>query len=188
MEQSSLHWLSSWCPLLLSAGLVADTFAGERERDTLEALLASRLSDRAILFGKTAAVAAYGWAITLVCWIAGWLAAGLSQGAPAFALPPVILLSFPVLSLLAAWYVACVGVLISLHAQSVRQAQQWMSMVMLCTLLVVAGFYAASLFETTGSPQASSQLLSAGVTLMALDLGLLLLLLLRPQRKEWLIH
>src|SRR5436309_9767960 len=35
--------------------VVPDAFAGERERHTLETLLASRLTDRAILFGKLAA-------------------------------------------------------------------------------------------------------------------------------------
>ena len=34
------------------SSLIADSVAGERERHTLETLLASRLSDRAILFGK----------------------------------------------------------------------------------------------------------------------------------------
>ncbi len=48
--------LWAWIPYLLVSGVTADTFAGERERHTLETLLASRLSDRAILFGKLAAV------------------------------------------------------------------------------------------------------------------------------------
>ena len=32
----------AWMPLMLMAGLIADSFAGERERHTLETLLASR--------------------------------------------------------------------------------------------------------------------------------------------------
>src|SRR6185503_5143880 len=39
----------------LLAGIMADSFAGERERHTLETLLATRLSDLAILMGKICA-------------------------------------------------------------------------------------------------------------------------------------
>ncbi len=42
------YW--AWVPLMLVTGLIADSFAGERERRTLETLLASRLPDRAISF------------------------------------------------------------------------------------------------------------------------------------------
>ncbi|UCD40705.1 MAG: hypothetical protein JSV69_08835 [Chloroflexota bacterium] len=45
-----LMW--AWVPFILVNSVVADSFAGERERHTLETLLASRLSDQAILIGK----------------------------------------------------------------------------------------------------------------------------------------
>ncbi len=58
----------------LPARLVAiDAYAGERERGTLEALLASPLSDRAIAVGKVAAATAYGVArgwLFLAVWLA----------------------------------------------------------------------------------------------------------------------
>ena len=64
--QSGAEWVESpatvfywgWVPLMLVSGAVADSFAGERERHTLETLLASRLPDRAILLGKMAAAVA----------------------------------------------------------------------------------------------------------------------------------
>lgn len=187
VEAPLLHWLWSWLPLVLSAGLVADTFAGERERDTLEALLASRLPDRAIIFGKVAAVAAYGWAITLLCWLAGWLVVWLGPSPTAVQPAPVLWIGLPVLSFLAAWLVAGIGVLISLHAQSVRQAQQLMSIAMLGALLL-AGLFAGQAWLGAPEPQSSSLLLSAAATLLVLDTCLLLVLLARPQRSEWLIH
>ncbi|MGZ3674289.1 MAG: ABC transporter permease, partial [Ktedonobacterales bacterium] len=49
-----------YLPFTILLNVVADTFAGERERHTLETLLASRLSDRAVLFGKVGAAVAYG--------------------------------------------------------------------------------------------------------------------------------
>ena len=44
--------LSVFLPVIFVSLTVPDSFAGERERHTLETLLASRLPDRAILFGK----------------------------------------------------------------------------------------------------------------------------------------
>ena len=38
----------AWVPIILVVTWVADSFAGERERGTLETLLATRLSDRAM--------------------------------------------------------------------------------------------------------------------------------------------
>src|SRR5262245_25180006 len=46
-------------PLLFIMALMADSFAGERERHTLETLLASRLSDQSILAGKITAGVLY---------------------------------------------------------------------------------------------------------------------------------
>ena len=67
--QTGQQWLTnpvlpilwSWIPVFLVVSVVTDSFAGERERNTLETLLASRLSDRAILFGKIGAAVLYGW-------------------------------------------------------------------------------------------------------------------------------
>ena len=52
VEQEQSVVLSAMVSVLLVAITVPDSFAGERERHTLGTLLASRLPDRAILFGK----------------------------------------------------------------------------------------------------------------------------------------
>ncbi len=57
---SPLLWV--WLPWLPAAVVVADTFAGERERHTLDALYVTRLSNDAILLGKVG-----GGAICLAC-------------------------------------------------------------------------------------------------------------------------
>ena len=72
--QSGAEWVQSpatvfywgWVPLMLVGSAVADSFAGERERHTLETLLASRLPDRAILLGKMFAAVMYGWGLVIV--------------------------------------------------------------------------------------------------------------------------
>ena len=51
-------------PVLFVLPIVADTFAGERERHTLETLLATRLPDQAILFGKLGAIVVYAFVLT----------------------------------------------------------------------------------------------------------------------------
>jgi ABC-2 type transport system permease protein len=106
--------------------VIADSFAGERERHTLETLLASRLSDRAILFGKIAAAIGYGWLMGILCALVGtitenvvnWQGHVLLYHDTASWL--VLLLGPP----LTGGIVATAGVLVSLHAATVRQAQQ----------------------------------------------------------------
>jgi ABC-2 type transport system permease protein len=190
LDYPVVQWLWSWLPLVMSAGLVADTFAGERERETLEALLASRLPDRAIVLGKVAAVAAYGWVVTLVCWFTGWITVRLAHDAAfATAVPhPSFVLAWPiVLSGLSACLVACIGVLISLRSQSVRQAQQLMSVAMLGLLLLV-GLLAAELSNLSMRNQAALVLTGIAAVLALLDAVLLATLVVRPQRSEWLIY
>ncbi|MBV9179896.1 MAG: ABC transporter permease subunit [Acidobacteria bacterium] len=106
--------------------VVADSFAGERERHTLETLLASRLSDRVILFGKIAASIAYGWVISMLCVLFGTITVNVAnwQGhvllSRDWASWLVVVLGSP----LVAGTVATAGVLVSLRAATVRQAQQ----------------------------------------------------------------
>ena len=54
-------------PAVLVAVMIPDSFAGERERHTLPTLLASRLSDQAILLGKMITPVAVGWGVALLC-------------------------------------------------------------------------------------------------------------------------
>src|SRR5678815_2933365 len=69
-----------WMPFLWVSGVVADLFAGERERHTLEALLATRLSDQAILFGKLLAAMAYGFILTWVIMLVSVVTINISSG------------------------------------------------------------------------------------------------------------
>lgn len=116
------YW--SWIPLLLVNSTIADAFAGERERHTLETLLASRLSDRAILFGKVLAAVAYGCAVTWTSVLMGLVTVNLAHGEDGILLySPGLCLGILGLSILSAGLAAGAGVLISLRAPTVRQAQ-----------------------------------------------------------------
>jgi len=189
--QEGLDWFTGPLPLvyfcLLPAtmvmGWVADSFAGERERHTLETLLASRLPDGAILWGKVLALVLYSWAISILGLLSSALAVNIASwdGRVHF-YPSYILLGTLSLSLLLAGLTTALGVLISLRAATVRQAAQrlslgvlvvgWMPFVVLSAFPGAREALARWLNEATreaGSPQ--------GVFIRALPLGLLFLLL-----------
>ncbi len=118
-----LYW--AWLPFMLVGTSMADAFAGERERHTLETLLASRLSDRAILFGKILAGVVYGLVMTLVCVLTGLVTVNVAFGRNGLLFfPAAISVSLLAVVLLISTLASGLGVLVSLRAGSVRQAQQ----------------------------------------------------------------
>ncbi|HEY9089825.1 MAG TPA: ABC transporter permease [Anaerolineaceae bacterium] len=122
-----LTW--SWLPLFLVMGVVADSFAGERERHTLETLLASRLPDRAILFGKICAAVLYGWGMAVVTILLGAITVNVMHPGEGVRFYPLnSFLTAVALSFLAALLISSIGVLVSLHSATTRQAYQKMSM------------------------------------------------------------
>ncbi|MBI4885808.1 MAG: ABC transporter permease subunit [Acidobacteria bacterium] len=126
----------SWVPMFLVTTVIADAIAGERERHTLETLLASCLSDRAILFGKMGAAIGYAGAVTAISLFVGLVAVNLvhRQGGLLLYGAPVVLVMC-VGGVLGAVFVAAVGVLISLRAATVRQAQQTLGGAIMALLL-----------------------------------------------------
>ena len=160
--QSGRDWVTSpvsamvwaWMPYMWVYSVVADSFAGERERHTLEALLATRLSDRAILFGKLLAALAYGftltWAILLVSLVTINVAV---RGAGLLLFTPLMTIGALIFSILISGLAASIGVLVSLRASSVRQAQQWMSFGMLVLFLPImfVQFIPRALLESFGN-------------------------------------
>lgn len=126
-------WL--WVPAFLVLQVIADSFAGERERHTLETLLASRLSDRAILLGKIAAAMTYGCGLSVVSLVLGLATVNLAFGHGQLILyPPATGLGILAFTLLSGGLTAALGVLISLRAATVRQAYQVMSISIMVVL------------------------------------------------------
>lgn len=115
--------------LLLTSGMVADGIAGERERHTLETLLASRLSDRAILIGKIVAAIAYGCGFMLVGALVGLVVVNVTKaGGGILVYSPQALAILAGFGVLGAGLVACGGSLVALRAPTVRQAVQNMNL------------------------------------------------------------
>lgn len=141
----------TWLPLFLVSALVADSFAGERERHTLETLLTTALSDHAILFGKIAAAVAYGYGMLLSVMLTSLISVNVVFAPRAgrlllFSLPVTI--GVLVFGLLVTLLIAAIGVMISLKAKTVRQAGQTLSLGILAILWIpglMIGFAAQTL-------------------------------------------
>jgi ABC-2 type transport system permease protein len=107
------------------SSLIADSVAGERERHTLETLLASRLSDSAILIGKIVAAVLYGVGFAVANLAIGLVAVNVAHHEEGLILFGAQRLAVTlVLTLLASLLMAGIGVFISLRASTVKQAQQ----------------------------------------------------------------
>ena len=87
--QFGLQWLELspiaifvilWIPFFVIISFIGDAIAGERERHTLETLLASRISDRAILLGKVIVTVGYAWGMALVSLVLGLVLVNLFHG------------------------------------------------------------------------------------------------------------
>jgi ABC-2 type transport system permease protein len=186
---SAIAW--GWMPFLMVSNVVADSFAGERERHTLESLLATRLSDRAILFGKLLAALLYGFALTWIMLLLSLVTVNLAFGRGQLLLfPGMMFLGMLVFSLLISGLAASAGVLVSLRAASVRQAQQTLSLSMFLLFIpfLVLSFLPRSSVENLGLllAQISLEQVAVGVVafLLLLDVGLTLIALRRFQRSK----
>lgn len=117
-----------WIPFFVIISFIGDVIAGERERHTLETLLASRMPDRAILLGKVVATVLYAWSMGVLSLLLGLVLVDLfrTQGNWMF-YPLDLFVDAIVLSLLVSMLGASAGVLISLRVSTVRQAQQILS-------------------------------------------------------------
>jgi ABC-2 type transport system permease protein len=110
---------------LMFGGMTAGAIAGERERHTLETLLASRLSDQAILFGKVGIAVCFAWASALATVLLGLVTVNITHwGGRLLLYPLAIAVADFVVSPLIATLSAAMGVFVSLKAATVRQAEQ----------------------------------------------------------------
>lgn len=197
--QSGPEWVESptglfiwgWVPFLLVSGVVADSFAGERERHTLETLLASRLSDRAILSGKIAAAIAYGWGITMVSVFLGLITINVVHWQGKLSLYPAATgLGIVGLSFLVALLAAGLGVLVSLRAATVRQAQQTFSIaffllfIPLFILPMLPEEWRARLVDMAVNANLSAIVIVLAIILFVIDVVLILAAMARFKRNR----
>lgn len=158
-------------PIILVAITVPDSFAGERERHTLETLLSSRLPDRAILLGKLGIGVAFAWGVTL-----GILALSLvvsniaiSDGELLF-FARTVFLGMLAMSFLTSTLCASTGVLVSLRSATVQEAAQLLTAIFLVPPMLLQFVFLAFRDQVRESLQGLSgeQILIAFVLVLAL--------------------
>lgn len=133
---------ASFTSFMMPANVVIDMVAGERERHTLETLLASPAPDRAILGAKAlsilVAAAAQAAFFALACLLASlvWLGPAVALGI----LPWLVLA--PVLGMFAASFTTGLGLLISQRVRTIKAGQQILGY---CLLPIYLVFFLARL-------------------------------------------
>jgi ABC-2 type transport system permease protein len=167
-------------PMMLAVTIVADAFAGERERHTLETLLASRLSDRAILLGKISAAVIFEWVITQLVFLVALIPTNLLYGRGGLVLyTPGVALSGMLLSLLIAALVSMIGIMVSLRSSTVRQAQQKLgiSVFIIAYLIPMAAVYGLKYVPDEIRERMVEPFLSGAVALPTLIVSAILVVL-----------
>jgi ABC-2 type transport system permease protein len=184
---------SVFIPMMIVGMTIPESFAGERERHTLGTLLASRLPDWAILFGKVSVAVGYAWGMTLVLLLVSLVMVNVTHwDGQVLLYTPIITLANVALSLLVASLVAGLGVLISLRAATVQGAQQTLMTATLLPLVLlqmiplfllnVVPDGRARLRELVAAANPTQIILIIMAVLVVLDLGLLVAAMARFKR------
>jgi ABC-2 type transport system permease protein len=189
-DWSTVLYLLIWLPFLFSANIIADSVAGERERHTLETLLASRLPDRAIVLGKMSVTISYAWGMALLGSGLALVVANLRSSSLVL-YPADVLVGVVGLSLLAAVFVSALGVLVSLKAQTSREAQQIIAISSLVipfgSLLIVPNLPGGALSSIVGGGL-DEVILLVGVLFLVMDAVLVLVALTQFKRTKLMAH
>lgn len=148
-------------PSMIASTTTADAFAGERERKTLETLLSTRLSDRAIFLGKLAAVFVYTATMLFAIDLTVLTVVNIADGSPHFFMfPGETLFVFGPVTWIVTLFAANLGLFISLKVPSARIAQQIGSF---GSLIISLPF----LFGVIGLSMSWRNLIIAGIVLLA---------------------
>ena len=129
-------------PIMSSSVIASDSFAGEKERNTIEALLATPLTDSELLFGKILVSFIPGMGVTLLGFILYTATVDILgyQSFGGLILPTVtwlvmIFVLSPIISLLG----IAVAVVVSSRVKGFREAQQLSAMLIIPILLLLFG-------------------------------------------------
>lgn len=184
-------FIAVFLPMTVAMITTPDSFAGEKERRTLSTLLASRLSDRAILFGKVAFNVALAWGCVLVTLLLSLVVVNVANSdGGLLMLTPLLLTADLLISFLVAVLAVSVGVLVSLRSVTVQQAQQTLAAVLFSVPLVLGPilFLVASKWpkwapqELLAGLDPAVILLGATLALVVIDVALLGLGMVRFRR------
>jgi ABC-2 type transport system permease protein len=157
-------------PLMVASVIAADSFAGERERRTLEALLYTPTTDRELFIGKLLSA----WVPAIVVSLAGFLLYAVMANVAAWQSMGTIFfpnLMWVVMILWVAPAAAGLGlssmVLVSVRAQGFQDAYQTGGMIVLPILLLVFGQISGVMYFSVW------MVLLLGLVLWAIDIALI---------------
>jgi len=175
-------------PAVIVGVMIPDSFAGERERHTLDTLLSSRLPDRAILFGKMFLPVAVGWGAALGLTLISLVVVNLAHGGNGLLFyTPTIVIGILFLSFLSATLMASGGVLTSLSASSAQEAAQKLMMFVMVPAMVVQivpMLFRDQIVRTISILEGDQILIIFGITLLVIDLIVFLMARIKFQRSE----
>lgn len=138
-------------PIVMVGIIVPDAIAGERERHTLRTLLASRLPDRAILYGKLAFAVVFGWLAAPLILAIALVTVNVTAGADEFLLYDAgVLVSVLVAGLLLSLLTGGIGIFVSLRARTAQEAQQVTVFAMMVPMMLLT----LGAIVLVGNPQA----------------------------------
>ena len=198
LEDPTALFAWAWVPLFMTIGMVVDAFAGERERHTLETLLATRLSDTSILLGKIFSSVMYAWSISIICSLVGAVTVNIFFISGPFQFYSLGMFFGGLFAvLLVAILISTIGVFVSLKSATVRQAYQKLNLSIMAIWLIpfillqmfpdkVQNFF----FKISPMLDANMTLIIAGLfgVLIAADIIVLLLAKKRFQRARLILE
>jgi len=155
-----------YIPFALLLTTAANAFAGERERHTLETLLASRLSDKSILLGKIAALSIVGWIGSLFAAVLQLVVVNLTTSGQFHFYTGTTAIGILLGSLLLSTVIVAVGNLISQRASTVQQAQQMLTLSFF--LLGIIPFVVFQLLSTAQRADVANWAVTTGPTALLL--------------------
>jgi len=130
-----LLWV--WMPMFLVLNIISDSIAGERERHTLETLLASRLSDEAILLGKMVVPIFQAWVMVQISALFALITINITANEGRLIIYPLpVVIGIIIIPVMVGLLLAEIGVLASVHATTVRQAYQRMIIPFLAMFII----------------------------------------------------
>ena len=178
-------------PALLVGVMIPDSFAGERERNTLGTLLASRLSDQAILLGKIIPPVLIGWGTGFIFPLLSLVIVNLAHGDGCVLFyNSTITFGILVLSFLSSTVMAAGGVLTSLRSETVQDStQKLMAFIMVPAVLVqvVPLLFKEQIAAIIAGMNGQQYLIIAVLVLAMMDVALFVFAFARFQRSKAMI-
>ena len=168
--------------LLFAAPLVAESFAGERERNAIPSDLSLR---RDLLLARIAVGVIYGWVSPLAMMALGFLTVNLHYRPQALLVPPpLISFDLALLTALAALLVASLAAAIAVRARDARRAKRTLRQGFLLSLVALIWFARAGGARIETEASMTRLAASAALIVLPVSAGLLWLALIGWDRSE----